>query len=217
MIRTNKEIHSIPVYEFDFDTDSLEQGASIMSLVNHPASETVFLALSAEETQNIKLSVNDEKRIVTGVALRANYPILRNQAILGVPQRFYFEIPKEKVELMMQKFMKENRTHFVDVDHKTPIEGVYLIESFLLSEAHNLSYPEFKDIELGSWMVSYKVDNDVIWSAIKNGDINGFSPDIKGTLKGIEDTNLSLTSNKNNFTNNLLTILAYEISNKTKN
>jgi hypothetical protein len=129
------------------------------------------------------MSFNEEKRIVTGVALRADYPIFRNKLNDKPCNPFYMQFTADQVTRAAQKFMKESRTSDVNINH---IEGntsdIYLFESYIVSDTLKPSQPEFEDVENGSWMVSYKVDNDDVWDKIKEGDLNGFSPEIIGNL-----------------------------------
>lgn len=182
------QLNGFPLYQFTFDVNSYEDGVSLMSLVKSPAVDKDFITLS--KNIPVKLHLNDEKRIVTGVALRANYPIFRDQD----NKQFYFEVSPETILGIVQKFMKENKLSEVNIEHLSnmKVDEVYLIESFILDDKHKLSYPEFKDIESGSWMVSYKVDNPEIWQRIKEGELKGFSVELLGKLIPIEDDNTEL-------------------------
>lgn len=168
----------IPIYSLTIDELSEEFGVSVMSLVEEPAMMKQFIALAR---QHVRLSVNNEQRIVTGVALRADFPVYRTSP---EGKEYYFTVSRSEMQKIAQKFMREKRGDAVNIEHnqKDTVEGVYLIESFLLSEKHKLAYPEFTDIEDGSWMVSYKVENDSVWKSIKEGLLTGFSVELLGNL-----------------------------------
>lgn len=171
--------NGLPVYRFSIDEFDIEDGISIMSFVRNPAVEKSFLKFSKVE---LKYSFNEDKRIVTGVAMRANYYILRGKDEVG--EDCYIYQTASDVEEVVQKFMKERRTKDVNINHKgEKVDGVYLFESFILTDKHKLDYPEFADVELGSWIVSYKVDNEEVWQQIKEGKLNGFSIEAAGQLK----------------------------------
>ncbi|MCD8080119.1 MAG: XkdF-like putative serine protease domain-containing protein, partial [Bacteroides sp.] len=188
-------MYRIPIYTLSIDTMKEEYGVSVMSFVKDPAVGKNFITL-CEESTIMKLSVNEEKRVVTGVALRADYPIYR-QTQQG--KEFYFTISPDEMQNIVQKFMQEKRGDSVNIEHgsETHVNGVFLIESFLLSEHHKLAYPEFKDVENGSWMVSYKVNNPHVWDAVKNGSLKGFSVEITGDLH--EQTRQELSRNRKLF------------------
>lgn len=164
------------LFNMEIDLDDEFDGVQIMSFVSDPAVQKAFIKLNKEK---VKLSFSDEKRLVTGVALRTNFPIYRNQD----GKEFYFQLSEPEVFKVMCKFMKERRTANVNLEHATDVKGVYLVESFILSPVHQITYPEFKDIEKGSWMVTYKIENDSVWEAIKSGEFTGFSVELLGSLK----------------------------------
>lgn len=170
------EYNGLPLYDISIDIDSDEDGVKIMSIVDLPAVEKDFLKFSKEK---INFSFDDDKRIVTGVALRANYPIYRKYE----EREFYVRFTPEQIENIVYKFMREGRTTMVNLDHENETDGVYLFESFILNESHRLNFKEFDDIDNGSWMVSYKVENDDVWKNIKEGKLNGFSVEIEAEIK----------------------------------
>lgn len=177
-----KEKIDIPIYSLTIQQLKEDYGVSMMSLVDSPAVGKAFLALAKSERAELKLSLNDEKRIVTGVALRANYPIYRKDPKTGA--EFYFTITAGEMLNIVVKFMRDQNGHKVNIDHdeKQVVEEVFLFESFILPPNHEQAYPDFADVEPGSWMVSYKVENDQVWNAVKKGLINGFSVEIGGDL-----------------------------------
>ena len=51
-----------------------------------------------------------------------------------------------------------------------------MIESYKVDKARGVVPMEFADIEDGSWIVSYYIDNEELWDAVKNTDVlNGVS------------------------------------------
>ena len=51
-----------------------------------------------------------------------------------------------------------------------------MFESYIVNRERGISPQEFSDIPDGSWICSYKVDNDELWNEIINGnELNGFS------------------------------------------
>lgn len=196
------EINGIPVYDFIIDEEITDEGVNIMSIVDEPAVEKLFVKLNSHEKQTEKLAINDEKRIITGVALRADFPIYRNDN----GKEYYFMLSKSEILKIVQKFMREGRLKSVNLQHQYNTKDIYLFESFVLSDKLKLDYEEFKDVENGSWMVSYKVDNDEVWNKIKQGEFNGFSVEMTGELtdKQNESLNKQFTKNEANMIKKLL-------------
>ena len=178
MNRKGEFLNGIPIYNVTLEDDA--DGVFMMSIVDTPAVDSNFLKFN-KHRQKVIYHFNDEKRIITGVALRANYPIYRFDG----KDEFYVQFTPKDIEIMANKFMKEKKLNNVNVDHNKDVDGIYLIESFILSERHN--YPEFEDVDLGSWIVSYKVENQEVWEAIKSGKLNGFSVEITGILSPVKD------------------------------
>lgn len=168
-------INGLPVYKWVIDDTEEIDGVSCISLVDDPAVEKSFAKYSKEKRL---FSVNEEKHVVTGVAIRADFPIYRNEK----GKEFYAVFDKQLIEKLVHKFMKEKRLTSVNVNHDTPTDKVYLFESFILREKDPVGYPELKGVEPGSWIVSYKVECPELWKQVKSGDLTGFSIEMYGAL-----------------------------------
>lgn len=171
------KINGLPVYRWDINLNDDKEGVSIMSIVDDPAVEKNFMKFS-KQRQTAKYSLNNEKQIITGVAIRADYPIYRNES----GEEFYTLFDANVIEKLVYKFMRESRNSFVNINHEEKAKDIYLFESFIFRDKHKEVYPEFKDIAPGSWMVSYKVDDKEVWEKVKSGDLNGFSIELYGQL-----------------------------------
>lgn len=163
--------NDLPIYKIS--VDSIDDGVFKMSIVDDPAVDVNFLKFNKQKPIYV---FNEEKRIITGVALRSNYPIYRS--ING--ESFYLIFTPEEIEKMAYRFMKNQLLNNVNINHSTDVNGIYLIESFILKADHNME--AFNDIENGSWMVSYKVENDKVWNDIKEGKLKGFSVELTGDI-----------------------------------
>lgn len=122
-----------------------------------------------------KFSIQDEeKRIVSGVAMIADMPIYRRDAIRG---EYYVVFDKESIFKIAKKWARSNKYDSVNAHHKTPIEeGVSLFESFIVDRERGVMPPKgYDDVADGSWFVSYLIDNDDVWAKVKAGEFKGFS------------------------------------------
>lgn len=171
-------MNKLPEYYVNPDIFSLNiEGISIVEV---PAVDKNFFKLSKQDKNNFFLADN-HKKIITGVALRAEYPIYRK--IGG--EEFYIRFSKDAIEKYMWEFMKDPAKFPVNLEHSNNIaDGIYLIESFLLNSEHR--HAKFFDIEDGSWIVSYKIDNPEVWKMVKSGKFNGFSMELTGNLTQVE-------------------------------
>lgn len=159
------------------------EGLTKMSLVEYPAVESDFLAFDKKEP--LKFSLDEEQRIVFGCALRANFPIYRENPDMGA---YYVVFSPEVIKQLYEKFMKEGKTDLVNLEHTEDTNGVYLIQSFIKNTNAGLSPKGFDDVDDGSWFCAYKVENDDVWQSVKNGKFNGFSVEAFLELKATNET-----------------------------
>ena len=167
-------INNLPLYELMFDDNDINLGCSKISLVEDPAVEEFFLKFSKDDQEKEHKSFyfkDDSKHIVTGIAMRADYPIYRNQD----GQEFYVQFSKDTIDKMMQKFMKEQRLFDISLDHNQDVRDCYLIESFIINKERGICPNEFSDVENGSWIISVKIENQDVWNKICSGEVKGFS------------------------------------------
>ena len=167
-------VNGLPCYSLNID-DSENTGCFKISLVDFPAVETSFLCFDKEpENFNFKVT-DDEKHIVTGIALRCNVPIYR---VSPDGTEYYVMFAKETVEHIMQKFAKDNNGFNISIQHELDVNDCYVVESYLINKERGIVPQEFSDIEDGSWVVSVKIENPKVWQYIKEGNCSGFSIEI---------------------------------------
>jgi cell division septation protein DedD len=144
-----------------------------ISLVEEPAIESDFVALSKEDEEKVQVLLeSNEKHMVYGAALIPEKDIYRNNG----EQEYYINFSKESIEKMSQDFMKEYRQFEVKTDHDEIANEVCVVESWLVSDAYKdksnalgINVPE------GTWMIGMKVNNIDTWDRIKAGELKGFS------------------------------------------
>ena len=154
------------------DEDST--GMNAISLVESPAVEHDFLCFSKEK-QPVKMQFDDAKHIITGVVCLADTPIYRYSESLG---EYWVVFTKDEIEKMVTKYSKMNLYNSVNLQHDDEqfVDGIYMVESYLTNKERGINPVEFSDVPDGSWVASYKVENDDLWNDIINGDkLNGFS------------------------------------------
>ena len=154
--------------------DDFETGIDAISLVDFPAVERNFLCFSKDE-KRVNLKFDASKHIITGVVCLADTPIYRYNERMG---EYYVVFTKETIEKMVEKFAKMDLFKSVNLQHddKQFVDDVYMIESYITNKERGISPAEFSDIPDGSWIASYKIDNESLWDEIINGNkLNGFS------------------------------------------
>jgi hypothetical protein len=156
-----------------------EDGVFAISLVDRPAIQENFIALSEHK---IELKVVDEdKRILVGLALVPNKKIYRN--VNGKEFNVFFS--EQTIEKTNELFMRNLNLNSITSQHETKVSGVSVIESWIVedekndkSNLYNLNAPK------GSWAVKMKVYNDEEWNKVKLGEYKGFS--IEGIYQGLD-------------------------------
>lgn len=166
---------------FDLSIVDEVNGVNIISLVDLPAIERNWVAFSKDA--EIRFSLNEERKVITGPALIPEQPIFRRD---DEGREFYVKFTKEAIEEIAVKFFADGNENNADLMHsEEPVDGVVYFESYLTDSQRGIAPSEFKDLPDGSWIVSAKINNDEVWNLIKDGTLRGFS--ISGNLH-VEET-----------------------------
>lgn len=159
------------------------EGVFAISLVDEPAIEENFVALSAHEIE-LKV-VDEERRIVVGFALVPDKKIYRRQKVGEEVKEFNIFFSKETVAKTAELFMKKLNLDKFTVDHAKQVDGISVIESWVVEDSKNDKSNLYKlDPQGGEWVVMAKIYNDQVWSEVKDGKYKGFS--IEGMFDGFE-------------------------------
>ena len=153
-----------------FTIDGEEDGVKIISLVEFPAVKRNFIQLSKE----VKLSLNDEKKELLGVALIPDMPIYRRDK----QGEYYIVFSAESIRKIAINFYKKLNANMADVEHNHNMEnGITYFQSMIVDKENGICPAAFKDLPNGTWIVGCKVENDKVWEAVKSGEVKGFSID----------------------------------------
>ena len=118
---------------------------------------------------------NEEKRIVSGYFMKADLPIIR---LNEDNEKYYVVFRRDTIEKIVNKFFKNGLNANVNLMHDNNLQakGVYVIESLIIDSKRGIKAPKgFEDAPDGSWWGSMRVENDEIWSMVKDGSFKGFS------------------------------------------
>lgn len=167
-----------------FIRNEKEDGVFAVSLVESPAIEENWVALSA---QGIELKVTDEeRRVVVGMALVPEKRIYRKQN----GKEFNIWFSKETISKTQELYMRNLNANNATTEHQKPVQGCTVIESWIVedekndkSNIYNLNAP------VGAWVIMMKINNDEEWEQVKLGTYKGFS--IEGMFQGFEQLEAS--------------------------
>ena len=174
------------IYKVKIDDDE-QLGMDAISLVEFPAVEVDFLAFSKES--KVELTKFDEdKREITGVVCLADTPILRKNDQFGIHCILF---DRDTIKKMMLRYFKNGLNNRVNIEHRGEmIEGLTMIESYIKDSNRNISPIEFQDVTDGSWIATFKVENDEVWNQIKEEhNLRGFS--LQGVFQYGEEVKMS--------------------------
>ena len=158
--------------ELVIDEESDLSGIEAISIVESPAIEEDFIALSKE--RKIELAeVDKERKILMGAALIPEKKIFRRSG----DYEYDIMFSKDTVVKASQLFLSNGKQNNSTLEHEVDINGLSVVESWIIEdEVHDKSRKFGLEMPLGTWMVSVKVNNDQIWEEfVKTGKVKGFS------------------------------------------
>lgn len=146
-------------------------GVNAISLVENPAIEENWVAFKGEKKVQFA-TADKEQRIIAGAILVPDRPIYRN--IDGVEQ--YWFMSKETVKKAAHLYLKRANQANTTFEHQEDVNGVTLVESWIVEGENDKSKNYGMDLPTGTWFGLKKVDNDTIWNEyVKTGEVKGFS------------------------------------------
>ena len=121
-----------------------------------------------------QFSLDEDKRIAVGPVMIPNKMILRRDEDGNA---YYVYFTKKTIAKMAEKFLARNKHNNTDVEHDGEVKtDNTLLESWITADmvmdkaaTYGFAVPP------GTWMASYKINNDEDWQRIKNGEVKGFS------------------------------------------
>lgn len=175
------EYKGLPVYNITLQDD--DDMMIMNSIVDLPAVCKDFLTFNEDEPKKM-LFVGDDKeqQIITGVSILADTPIYR---IDEFGNGYYVVFQKDEIKKIVERYSKDGNNNLVSFQHNSEVvDGIIMIESYFIDKERGICPKEFADCPDGSWITSYRIEDDELWEEIKsNPTLNGFSIEIISTLE----------------------------------
>lgn len=170
MDRTS-QINGLPVYAATVDGD--DEGMIRISLVDSPAVKSYFQYFS-EQKETVKYAVQDEeKHLVYGVIMRADFPIYRKDK---AGRKYYLVYSADTIRKMAERYLAQSRQNRVDLMHDgNEVQGVQMVQWFIKDGGRGISPEGFSDIADGSLFAEFHITDPDIWAQVKDGTYRGFS------------------------------------------
>jgi hypothetical protein len=167
-------MEDLETIELIIDEETDFSGIQAISVVERPAIEEDFIFLKSDKDKINLAEVDSERRILMGAALIPDKKIYRRD-VNGKEYNIFFT--KDTVVRASQLFLMKGKQNNSTLEHEIDIDGLSVVESWIIEdEVHDKSRKFGLDMPLGTWMVSVKVQNDVIWDEfVKTKKVKGFS------------------------------------------
>ena len=173
-----------------------------ISLVENPAMESNYVALSKEEKlkqKHIQFKEYDkEKRLLLGLVLEPDKLIYRFNE--QTKEEYSITVSEETILELQQDYIKQSNQNYSTLEHDgRELDGITFTEHWIVEDSkidksalHNF---EFKK---GSWVTVAKIENDTLWNDyIKTGEVMGFSIDAMVHLEEVNLNKQEMSENKN--------------------
>ena len=179
------------IIELIIDPNDEQSGIDAISLVETPAIESNFIALSKQKHELYLKEINAEKKILMGAALIPDKSIYRRN---DKGDEYYIYFSKNTVRQASELFFKKSNHKNATFEHENKIDGVTIVESWIVENKEKDKSALYDlEVPVGTWMISMKVNNSEIWNDfVKTGKVKGFSIEgyfaDKATIQASKDT-----------------------------
>ena len=168
-----EDLKTTRIVELIIADDSEELAIDAISLVNAPAIEQDFVFFGKEKNNLTFAKVDEEKRMLVSPALIPNKQIFRYDP--NTDSEYYVYFSPETVRKASELYLKNNNHHKATYEHQDRVSGVLTVESWIKEGDSDKSKLYGYDLPNGTWFVKMKINNDDLWSKIKDGELKGLS------------------------------------------
>ena len=163
---------------FDISLEDIAQGMYKISLVDKPAIEEDFIHFN--EVEKVHMFADEKKKEVVGPIMIPNKEILRFSPDMGY---YYVRFTEETIQQIMYKYSKEGLFNAFGINHSYDTDEVVMLEVWTKESDNDKSVDYGYRLPNGTVFVKAKIESDELFTAIENGEINGFSIEIKADIK----------------------------------
>lgn len=188
----------LPVYDLTIEDNG---EVNFNSLVDSPAHGKGFVAFNKDS--KVKYQFDEVKRMVTGVMISANTLIYRAAIPSSNIPEHYVKFSPQTIEQIVVDFHKKGYGKNMNTNHSQVVDGVFMVESYIVGDkAYNAGIPaafQKQNLENGTWIATYKIDNPEVWDKVKSGEFYGFSIEGMFTHKEVKIKNKTQMKKRNLF------------------
>jgi hypothetical protein len=159
----------IKVIEYGIDDAGL-LGVFAISVVEQPAIGVDFVALSEQHSVKFK---EDFRGLLYGPLLIPDQLIYRRND--ETDEEYYVKYSKETVRAIAYNYMKQSKQNNATVEHQEVVDGVSLVEAWIIEGEHDKSMNYKFELAEGTWFGALKVENEEVKQKVLNKEVLGFS------------------------------------------
>jgi hypothetical protein len=174
----------LPLY--DITLEDFEQGMYKISLVDKPAIEENFIYFN--KTEVVEMFTNEERREVVGPIMIPNKEILRHSPENGY---YYVRFTEDTIRDIMYNYSKKGLFNEFGIHHEYDTQDVVMLEVWMKESDNDKSTDYGYKLPNGTVFVKAKIESDELFSAIKEGEVNGFSIEIQADIKPVNNNNMN--------------------------
>jgi hypothetical protein len=118
---------------------------------------------------------NEDERIIIAPAMIPNKFILRKDEETG--ELYYVYFSKKTIREIAERFFKKSYQNNTDVNHNGDVVADNtLLESWIVDDPKFDKSAKYGfNLPIGTWVVSYRINNEETWQKIKRGELKGLS------------------------------------------
>jgi hypothetical protein len=178
----------LPIYELTLE--QLEQGIDAIALVEQPAIQRNWMAFNKDKEYKFATH-NEEKRILAGALIVADYPMYRNMK----GKEFYVKFSAQTIEQLADRLVLKDKLRSFNIEHDSnkTIPDLHIQQFFIIDTEKGINTPlGMETLPNGSLFAFVKVNNEEIWADYcKTGLVKGFS------IEGNFEIDLALNDHEN--------------------
>lgn len=162
----------LPIIELTLE--ELEQGIDATALVENPAIQRNWMTFKEHKSYEFKTH-NEDKRILAGALMVADFPMYRNMN----GKEFFVKFSAETIEQLADRMVLNNKLTAFNFEHDANKElaDMHIQQFFIINTELGMDTPKgFDTLPNGSLFAFVKVNNEQVWNDyVKTGIVKGFS------------------------------------------
>jgi len=166
---------------FELTIEDFEDEVFAISLVHNPAIESLGTYFHKEEVHFAEMK---EEGLFMAPILVPNKRILRVDGA-GVPYEVFFT--PQTIKKLAQNYLEKKYQDQVTEEHEMDVNGVVMVESWIKESVESDKSKLYGlNVPAGSWIGTFKIDNEELREKFRKGDLRAVS--IEGMFTHLEKT-----------------------------